>query len=76
MRACGDHDWHGDVNGATSLLRSASARLSHDDRPGRHGIDVAGLVDLADALIDDLATGVEITPQWLRPRLVVVGGEG
>ena len=66
------HAQRGNVQGATSLLRSASARLSHDDRPGRHGIDVAGLVDFADALIDDLTAGVEITPQRLRPRLVVV----
>ena len=66
------HAQRGNVQGATSLLRSASARLSHDDRPGRHGIDLAGLVDFADALIDDLAAGVEIPPQRLRPRLAVV----
>jgi uncharacterized protein len=29
------------------------------------------LVHYADALIDDLAQGVEITPKRLRPRLVV-----
>lgn len=66
------HAQRGNVKGATSLLRKASARLSHADRPGRYGIDVAGLVDFADALIDDLAAGVEIPPQRLRPRLVVV----
>jgi predicted metal-dependent hydrolase len=66
------HVQRGNVKGATSLLRSASARLSQDDRTGRHGIDVVGLVDFADALIDDLTAGVEITPQRLRPRLVVV----
>ena len=66
------HAQRGNVNGATSLLRSASARLSHDDRRGRYAIDVAGLVDFAGALIDDLAAGVQITPQRLRPRLVVV----
>jgi predicted metal-dependent hydrolase len=65
------HVQRGNVNGATSLLRSASARLAHADRPGRHGIDVAGLVDFADALIDDLAGGIEIPPQRLRPRLVI-----
>ena len=63
----------GNVTGATSLLRSASARLAHADRPGRHGIDVAGVVDFADALIDDLAAGVQIPPERLRVRLVVVG---
>jgi hypothetical protein len=66
------HAQRGNVKGATSLLRSASARLSHADRPRRHGIDVAGLVNFADALIDDIAAGVEIPPQRLRPRLVVV----
>jgi predicted metal-dependent hydrolase len=66
------HAQRGNVKGATSLLRSASARVAHTDRPGRHGIDVAGLVDFADALIDDLAAGVQLLPQRLRPRLVVV----
>ena len=66
------HAQRGNVKGATSLLRSAAARLAHPDRPGRHGIDVAGLVDFADALIADLAAGVQIPPQRLRPRLVVV----
>ena len=64
------HVQRGNVKGATSLLRSASARLATADRPGRHGIDVAGLVDFADALTDDLAVGVQIPPQRLRPRLV------
>jgi uncharacterized protein len=66
------HAQRGNVQGATSLLRSASARLAHTDRPARHGIDVAGLVNFADALIDDLATGVQIPAQRLRPRLAVV----
>src|ERR1700720_4077153 len=52
------HAQRGNVRGATSLLRSASARLSQGDRPGRHAIDVAGLVDFADALIDELVAGV------------------
>ena len=69
------HAQRGNVKGATSLLRSASAHLAHADRPGRHGIDVAGLVDFADALIDDLAAGVQIPPQRLRPRLIVVESE-
>jgi uncharacterized protein len=64
------HVQRGNVKGATSLLRRASARLSHVDRPGRYAIDVAGLVDFAAELIDDLAAGV--TPQRLRPRLVIV----
>jgi predicted metal-dependent hydrolase len=64
------HVQRGNVEGATSLLRRASARLSHIDRPGPYAVDVAGLVDFAAELIDDLAAGV--TPHQLRPRLVVV----
>jgi uncharacterized protein len=68
------HVQRGNVKGAASLLRSASARLSHDECPGRYAIDVAGLVDFADSLIDDLAAGIEVSPQRLRPRLVVEPG--
>jgi uncharacterized protein len=70
------HAQRGNVKGATSLLRSASARLSHNDLPGRYTIDVGGLVDFADTLIDDLAAGVEVPPQRLRPCLVVVEAGG
>ena len=66
------HAQRGNAKGATSLLRKASGRLSHDDCPRRYAIDVAGLVDFADALIDDLAAGVDAPQQRLRPRLVVV----
>lgn len=66
------HAQRGNVKGATSLLRSASARLAHVDRPGRHGIDVAGLMDFVNALVDDLAAGIQIPSQRLRPRLVIV----
>jgi predicted metal-dependent hydrolase len=66
------HVQRGNINGATSLLRSASAGLAHVDRPGRHGIDVAGLVSFADALIGDLGAGMPVAPERLRPRLVAV----
>jgi len=66
------HVQRGNVKGATSLLRRCSTRLSQGDRPARYAIDIAGLVDFVDALIDDLAAGVEIAPERLRPRLVVV----
>jgi hypothetical protein len=66
------HAQRGNVKGATSLLRSASTRLAHASRPGRHGIDVVGLVGFAEALIGDLAAGVHLSPQQLRPRLSVV----
>jgi uncharacterized protein len=65
------HVQRGNVKGAMSLLRSSSTRLS-GDRPARYAIDIAALVDFVDALIDDLAAGVEIAPERLRPRLVLV----
>ena len=65
------HIQRGNVKGAITLLRRASARLAHD-RPAPHDIDAAGLVNYADALIDDLASGAEIPANRLRPRLVVV----
>jgi len=67
------HVQRGNLKGATTLLRRASAHLAHDDWPAPHAIDVARLVDYADALIDDLAAGVDVTPTRLRPRLVVLG---
>jgi uncharacterized protein len=66
------HVQRGNVTGAITLLRRASARLAHDDRVAPYAIDAANLVDYADALIDDLAAGAEITPKRLRPRLVAV----
>jgi hypothetical protein len=65
------HIQRGNVKGAITLLRRASARLARD-RPAPYDIDAAGLVDYADALIDDLVSGTEIPPKRLRPRLVVV----
>jgi uncharacterized protein len=64
------HVQRGNVKGAVSLLGSASARLSHDDRPAPYGVDDAGLVDFADALVDDLKAGDDIPSERLRPRLV------
>ena len=66
------HVQRGNVTGAITLLRRAAARLAHDDRVAPYAIDAANLVDYADALIDDLAAGAEITPTRLRPRLVAV----
>ena len=66
------HVQRGNVKGAVRVLRRASARLSLDDRPAPYAIDAAGLINYADALIDDLGAGTEITPKRLRPRLVVV----
>ena len=55
------HVQRGNVKGAVTLLRRASARISHADRPAPHAIDAAGLVSYADALIDDLIAGTEIS---------------
>jgi uncharacterized protein len=66
------HVQRGNVKGAVTVLRRASAGLALNDDKAPHDIDVAGLVDYADVLIDDLAANAEITPERLRPRLVVV----
>lgn len=65
------HAQRGNLKGAISLLRRASGHLAQEDWPAPHAIDAAGLVDYIDALVDDLATGVEVTASRLRPRLVV-----
>jgi hypothetical protein len=65
------HIQRGNVKGAVTVLRRASARISYDDRPAPHGIDAAGLINYVETLIDDLDAGVEITRDRLRPRLVV-----
>jgi predicted metal-dependent hydrolase len=69
------HIQRGNAKGAISLLRRASVRLAHDDGPVPYGIDAAGLIGYAHALIDDLATGAEMTQQRLRPRLMVSRSE-
>jgi hypothetical protein len=56
--------------GAVSVLRRASAALALD-ATAPYDIDVAGLADYADMLIDDLAANASIPPDRLRPRLVV-----
>ncbi len=65
------HVQRGNVKGAIAVLRRASAGLAHDDKLAPHAIDVAGLVVYAEVLIDDLAANMAITPERLRPRLVV-----
>jgi predicted metal-dependent hydrolase len=64
------HVQRGNVKGAVTVLRRASARLAHEDKPAPHAVDIEGLVEYAEALIDDLTAHAEITPQGLRPRLV------
>jgi hypothetical protein len=66
------HVQRGNVKGAITVLRRASAGLARDDKLAPYAIDVAGLVDYANTLIEDLAENAAITPERLRPRLVVV----
>ena len=55
------HVQRGNVTGAITLLRRASARLAHDDRVAPYAIE---------ALIDDLRADTKMTPKRPRPRLV------
>ena len=66
------HVQRGNVKGALTVLHRAFARLAQYDRPAPYAIDAAGLNDYADALIEDLQTGAEVSPERLRPRLVIV----
>jgi uncharacterized protein len=65
------HVQRGNVKGAVNVLRRASTGLARNGS-APYDIDVAGLVDYADALIDDLGANGAITLDRLRPRLVVV----
>lgn len=65
------HVQRGNAKGAVSLLPKASIRLARDARLAPYGVDVAGLVDFADALIDHLKAGRDIPSERLRPRLIV-----
>jgi hypothetical protein len=66
------HVQRGNVKGAITVLRRASTGLAQNDKAAPYGIDVAGLIDYADVLIDDLDANTAITPERLRPRLLVV----
>ena len=65
------HVQRGNVKGAVTVLRRASAGLAHDGKPAPHGIDVAGLVEYTAVLIDDLDANAAVTPERLIPRLAV-----
>jgi hypothetical protein len=66
------HIQRGNVKGAVTVLRRASAGFAENDKPAPYAIDVSGLVDYADLLIDDLTGNAAITPERLKPRLLVV----
>jgi len=65
------HVQRGNVRGAITVLRRASEGLANDDKPAPYSVDVLGLIDYTEVLINDLAAGAEITQERLRPRLVV-----
>jgi hypothetical protein len=64
------HVQRGNLKGAITVLRRASAGLAQTPKRAPYAIDVAGLVDYADVLVDDLAADAGITPERLRPRLI------
>jgi hypothetical protein len=64
------HVQRNNVKGAITVLRRASGGLALGDK-APYDIDIAGLADYADALIDDLAGNAAISPERLIPRLVV-----
>ncbi len=64
------HVQRNNVKGAITVLRRASGRFANDET-APYNIDVVGLADYADALINDLAANAAIPPERLTPRLVV-----
>lgn len=63
------HVQRGNRKGASGVLTRAADRLDEADRPGPHGVDIDGLVTHARGLVDDLAQGIGIGAERLRPRL-------
>ncbi len=64
------HVQRGNPTGAAKLLRRAAGRLRPIELPTPYGIDVAGLIDRAQVLADDLDGGRDIAPDRLRIRLL------
>jgi hypothetical protein len=63
------HIQRGNRTGAAAVLTRAADHLDDVPRPAPHGIDVDGLISHARALIEDLALGVDVSTERLRPRL-------
>ncbi|GFG51094.1 hypothetical protein CQY20_32125 [Mycolicibacterium agri] len=63
------HIQRGNPVGAATVLQRAADRLENSDRASTHGVDVAGLVDHARRLIDDLTHHADIGAARLAPRL-------
>lgn len=64
------HVQRNNVKGAITVLRRASGGLALVET-APYDIDIAGLVDYAEVLIEDLAANAAITQERLTPRLVV-----
>ncbi len=64
------HAQRGNISGAITLLRRAAEHLAGTDRAAPHSVDVAGLIDYADALAHDLTSGADVSAERLRPTLV------
>jgi hypothetical protein len=64
------HVQRNNVKGAITVLRRASGGFAVGET-APYDIDIAGLADYADVLIEDLAANVAITQERLIPRLVV-----
>jgi uncharacterized protein len=69
------HIQRGNIRGAATVLRRAAGRIGESGQ-APHGIDTAGLIRCAAALVADLEGGAEIAPDRLRPRLTVSSGLG
>ena len=63
------HIQRGNVAGAVAVLTRAAERLGASPDPAPHGIEVAGLIAAARALIDDVRSGGDLPGERLRPRL-------
>jgi len=63
------HAQRGNLDGATTLLRRGAARLAKVHHPVPYCVNVDGLISWAAALVDDLASGADISSPRLRPVL-------
>jgi uncharacterized protein len=63
------HVQRGNAKGALTVLRRASVRLAQIDRPAPYSVDVAGLIDYAGSLANEVAAHADVTPQRLHPAL-------
>jgi hypothetical protein len=65
------HVQRGNVGGAITVVRRASARLAALDQSVPYSVDATGLVDYAGLLVRDLEAGDEVGADRLRPVLTL-----